>query len=455
MRRIGGIVIALTLVSVAPALAGDVRRAEAGPTHEQADHLEHLKTMMREMSVHGPVIPQPESVTIDPLAAKTITLTALVNNSQGSFTCNPASGPSNNFTVNQGDVVTLNLVVGAGDTSTANPAHIFLMETYAEQGVSFVKGQTRTFMFTATTAGSFLFVCNQPTCSPSFHSNMFGMMVVNAVTTPSIGSVSPNSGPASGGTAVTISGANFSTSGTTTVTFGGSPATNVNVSNASTITATTPAHAVGAVDVVVNTGGQSATASGAFTYLSTQPTVTSITPNTGSTAGGTVVTINGTNFQSGATVTIGGIAAIDVAVGSATTITAKTPVGPATQEATQPRDVVVTNPDGSSATLARGFTYFVPPLSIATVSPSVGGTGGGTVVTITGTGFTTGVNSSVTFGGVAAPNVTILDAVTMQATTPAHSAGTIDIVVTFGASVTKPGAFTYQTIPPRHRSAKH
>jgi len=286
---------------------------------------------------------------------------------------------------------------------------------------------------------------------------MFGFLIVNAVSNPAptITSVIPNSGPTSGGTQVTITGTNFQTSGTTVVRFDTTPATNVNVMDSTKITAVTPAHSEQTLGVrVTNPDGQVVTLPQGFTYLAPL-SVASITPNTGSTAGGTVVTINGTNFQSGATVTIGGIAATDVSVGSTTTITAKTPVGPATQQATQPRDVVVTNPDGSSATLARGFTYFVPPLSIATVSPSVGGTGGGTVVTITGTGFTTGVNSSVTFGGVAAPNVTILDAVTMQASTPAHGAGTVDIVVTFGSSVTKQSAFTYQTIPPRHRSARH
>jgi len=430
MRRIGGIVIALTLAAFGAA------------ADEHSDHLEHLKTMLHEMSDHGPVIPQPESINAQ--AAQSFTITAR----QGSFS------PSN-LTVNQGDVVTITVTVPSNDGSSIG--HGLLMDTYVDPGFNVARGQSHSVTFTATTAGSFPFVCTQSSCGTNSlpHSNMFGFLIVNAVTTPAIGSVSPNSGPASGGTAVTISGSNFSTSGTTTVTFGGSAATNVNVSNGSTITATTPPHAVGAVDVVVNTGGQSATATGAFTYLSTQPTIASITPNTGSTAGGTVVTINGTNFQSGATVTIAGIAATNVAVGSATTITAKTPVGPATQQATLPRDVVVTNPDGSSATLAQGFTYFVPPLSILAVSPSVGGTSGGTVVTITGTGFTTGVNSSVTFAGVAATNVTILDAVTMQATTPPHGAGTVDIVVTFGSSVTKPNAFTYQTIPPRHRAARH
>jgi plastocyanin len=427
MRRISGIVIALTLV------------AFGAVADEQSEHLEHLKAMIAALSEHGPVVPQPDAISEQ--ATKTIDITAR------SFSFTPAS-----FSVNQGDVVTVNINVPSNDASSIG--HGFLMDTYFQQGVNVGRGQTKTVIFTATTPGTFAWVCTQPSCG-SGHSNMFGQMVVNAVSTPTITNVSPSSGTTAGGTAVTISGTSFSTSGTTTVTFGGSAAANVTVTGATSITVTTPAHAAGTVDVVVNTGGGSATASSAFTYITPGPKLTSITPNTGSTAGGTVITIIGSGFVNGATVTIGGLPATEVNVGSSTSITAKTPVGPATQQAGQPRDVVVTNPDGLSDTLTQAFTYFVPPLSIATISPAVGGTLGGSVVTITGTGFTTGVNSSVTFGGVAAPNVTIVDAITLQATTPPHAVGTVDIVVTFGTSVTKPSAFTYQTIPPRHRATKH
>src|SRR5205085_6864027 len=120
------------------------------------------------------------------------------------------------------------------------------------------------------------------------------------------------------------------------------------------------------------------------------------------------------------------------------------------------RDVVVTNPDGLSGTLTQAFTYFVPPLSVTSVTPPVGFTGGGTVVIINGTGFTSALNSSITFGGVPSSNVAIVDAITIRATAPAHAAGTVNVVVNVGgSSVTKNGVFTYQDVPPRHRSARH
>lgn len=81
---------------------------------------------------------------------------------------------------------------------------------------------------------------------------------------PSVAAVTPNHGPIAGGTPVTISGSNFQNGAT--VTIGGAAATGVVVVNASTITATTAAHATGAVDVVVTSGGTPATLAGSYFY---------------------------------------------------------------------------------------------------------------------------------------------------------------------------------------------
>ena len=84
---------------------------------------------------------------------------------------------------------------------------------------------------------------------------------------PSITSVAPNSGSTAGGTAVTISGANFASGAT--VSFGGATATNVTVTSSATITASTPAHPPGMVSVTVtNAGGQAGTLANAFNYAS-------------------------------------------------------------------------------------------------------------------------------------------------------------------------------------------
>ncbi len=82
------------------------------------------------------------------------------------------------------------------------------------------------------------------------------------------------------------------------------------------------------------------------------PAPTAISPTSGTTSGGTPVTITGTNFASGATVTFGGTAATSVVVVSSTTITATTPA-----HAAGVVNVVVTNSNGQSGTLTSGYTY--------------------------------------------------------------------------------------------------
>jgi hypothetical protein len=89
----------------------------------------------------------------------------------------------------------------------------------------------------------------------------------------------------------------------------------------------------------------------------TTPRITAIVPVTGSTFGGTVVTITGANFSSSATVSIGGAAARDVSAAGSTTLTATT-----TQHVAGAADVVVTVA-GESATLHSGFTYVTPPVT--------------------------------------------------------------------------------------------
>jgi hypothetical protein len=85
------------------------------------------------------------------------------------------------------------------------------------------------------------------------------------------------------------------------------------------------------------------------------PTVTALAPASGRTAGGTAVTITGTGFVNGATVTIGGSAATSVVVASATSITAVTPA-----HAAGAVDVVVAVPGGLTGTLTSGFTFILP-----------------------------------------------------------------------------------------------
>lgn len=260
---------------------------------------------------------------------------------------------------------------------------------------------------------------------------------------PTVSSITPTSGTTAGGTSVTITGTGFSAGAV--VFFGGSTATTVTVNGPSSITATTPASLAGAVSVTVrNADFQSGSLNNAFTFVAPAqaPTITAVSPNSGSTSGGLTVTISGTNFVAGATVQFGGTAASNVSVTSPTTLTAVTPARTAGSVT-----VTVTNPSSLSGELANGFTYVAPSTtpSVSSVSPNTGPTSGGTNVTITGVNFVTG--ASVTFGAFAATNVTVTSSTTITATTPAGTAGPVTVRVTnpnteFG---TLANAFTYVT----------
>ena len=82
-------------------------------------------------------------------------------------------------------------------------------------------------------------------------------------------------------------------------------------------------------------------------WAAAAPTISAISPNSGSTAGGTAITITGSGFAAGATVSIGGASATNVVVSSSGVITASTPAHAA---GTVP--VTVANADGQSATLS-------------------------------------------------------------------------------------------------------
>jgi len=92
---------------------------------------------------------------------------------------------------------------------------------------------------------------------------------------------------------------------------------------------------------VVQIGGASALA------------LSSISPDSGSTGGSTAITLSGANFEQGAAVAIGGLAASNVSVVSGATITALTPAHSAVGKV----DVSVTIPDAGTATLPMAFTY--------------------------------------------------------------------------------------------------
>lgn len=181
-----------------------------------------------------------------------------------------------------------------------------------------------------------------------------GVCVFPAITPPTLSLATPNHGLASGGTAVTLTGTGFQNGAT--VSFGGTAAASVTFNSSTQLSAVTPAHAAGLVNVqVTNPDTGTVTATNAFTF-DPIPAVTSLSPNNGTTAGGTSVTINGANFQNGATVNFGGTA-VAVTFNSSTQLTVASPA-----HATGAVSVVVTNPDTGSGTKTNAF-FYAPPFA--------------------------------------------------------------------------------------------
>ena len=180
-----------------------------------------------------------------------------------------------------------------------------------------------------------------------------------------------------------------------------------------------------------------------FVPMASAPVVTSISPTSGPLGGGTSVTITGTGFTDATAVNFGGTAAASFTINSYTSITAVSPA-----ESAGTVDITVTSADGTSATSsADQFSYVAAP-TVTGISPTSGPLGGGTSVTITGSGFTGA--TAVNFGGTAATSFTIDSDTSITAVSPAESAGTVDITVTSadGTSATS-GAdqFSYVAAP--------
>lgn len=172
--------------------------------------------------------------------------------------------------------------------------------------------------------------------------------------------------------------------------------------------------------------------------LNTAPAVDAVSPSSGPVTGGTGVVISGSGFGTGASVSFGSSPASAIVVGS-TTINAVAPA-----HASGSVNVTVTNPGGQSGSLTNGFVYAsAPPPGVSGITPNSGPTAGGTSVTINGSAFVAG--ATVSIGGVAATSVNVSSSTTITATTGAHTAGTVNVVVSNpdGQSGTLTNGFTY------------
>lgn len=253
---------------------------------------------------------------------------------------------------------------------------------------------------------------------------------------PTLTSLTPDRGPETGNTLVTITGSGFT--GATGVTFDGLSGTTVTVVNDTTITVRTPAHAPATVNVLVQ-HPNGASNPGSFTYLPLVA-VTQIAPDFGPEAGGTTVTITGACLAGASGVLFDGVAGTAFSeTGGVITVT--TPA-----HAPGFVDVTIQGAPGcGTLVVPDGFQYISASAPVITaITPNTGPQTGGTPVTITGTGFTGA--TAVTFDGSTGTTFTVVSDTQITVTSPAHAPGLARVVVQHPNGPSAPFGFTYTPV---------
>jgi len=172
----------------------------------------------------------------------------------------------------------------------------------------------------------------------------------------------------------------------------------------------------------------------------TTPSVTGLSPTSGSNQGGTSVVITGTDFTGATAVEFGGVAASSFTINSSTKITAIAPAGNGTVT------VQVFGPGGISPSNPNDLFTNISPVTATGLSPSTGVQAGGNTVSITGTYFSTG--ATVMFGYSPATNVVVNSATNITATAPSGTGEVNVTVTTYQGTSAENSADLYTYEPP-------
>ena len=267
---------------------------------------------------------------------------------------------------------------------------------------------------------------------------------------PSIYKVTPPTGPAAGGTVVSIQGAGFRTGDV--VYFGDTPSQVVKYVDASNLAATAPPGIAGTVDISVEDpeGLRGVFANGFTYYDATEetppPKILLPVPNTGPVSGGTALMIQGTGFQPGASVYLDWKLIPSAVVASSEYITLVTPsLSPGTV------NIAVTNPDGQSDVAQKAFAVYDNDAEgprVNTIHPVAGSVDGGLTVTITGSNLAT--DSFLLLGGAPIDTWTVESDTRGTFVTPPHGPGMQSLAITNpnGQSAIVSDGFLYFIEPP-------
>jgi alpha-tubulin suppressor-like RCC1 family protein len=256
--------------------------------------------------------------------------------------------------------------------------------------------------------------------------------VTSTAPCPTVTEVSPARGPQAGGTTVTITGSGFT--GATEVEFEPLTTTDFTVDSPTQITAVTPpAYPLpgnGYVAVKVRTPAGTSPFGPFFGFIP-PPSIEKVTPRSGPAGGGTKVTIYATNFNNEniklEAVKFGAVDATSFELVTVKNRRVISAIAPASAAGTV--DITLSTQWGTSTPVAADHFKFVP--TVTGVTPSSGSKAGGQTVTITGSGFAVGVNTTLAkFGTTKSKSVNCASASECTALVPAHAAGTVDVKVT-------------------------
>ncbi len=355
------------------------------------------------------------------------------------FTVTAASGPSvSGLSLTSGTTAGGEVVTISGSGFTGSTAVDF--GTVAATDFSVVNDNT--IIATAPAQAAATVDVTVTTYSGTSATGSADEFTISNASNPTVSGLDVTGGPTTGYTAVTILGANFT--GATSVAFGGVSTTDFFVNSDNSITVYAPPQTAGTVDVTVTTyaGTSSTSSADEYTYATAAlPSISSMSTSSGSTAGGTLVTLTGSGFSDAYAINIGDTTIYDFTVNSDSQITFVTPPGPAGVW-----DLSVTSAAGTSAlSSSTQFTYTLASApTVSSLDTSSGSTAGGTTVNLTGTGFTGATD--VLFGGVSATAFTVNSDTSITAVAPPQTAGTVDVKVqTYGgiSASSSDDQFTY------------
>jgi hypothetical protein len=263
---------------------------------------------------------------------------------------------------------------------------------------------------------------------------------------PRLSGISPSSGPMTGGTLVTITGSGFSGAGYVYI---GEYGLIPTITDDNHLTVTTMHSPPGTVPVRITRGhgtGVSQDPSTMYLFEFPVPELTRIEPSSGSSAGGTVVTVTGSGFSGATNVSFGRINGTGLNIVSDNQLIIISPPNPAGT-----MSISVINPahTGSSTGSATVFRYDTPLPRLTGISPSSGSSAGGTVVTLTGSGFTGTTN--VSFGEKPGSGLKVIDDSRLTIISPASRLGSFPITITngygTGSSLGSSTSFRYVIAP--------